>query len=347
MRLKCGFDLFKADKNPEIIIILSLVCTYIRIFTMYWRRNRVFLKVFLLITICFSMVGASLAQQLNSHFISLQSDNDVYLMTGQDRYYTNGLILTLETPLSQSALKTDLLSLQLGHQLYNGIEVYAGDDVYWDRPSTAYLFLNGRFQRVFSDEWIWAIKTEVGVIGNAAKGKEVQDYVHRVFGMYKVQSWESQLNTSIGVDLEASLAKRIWRSSSNKVELSGGASLRGGMIFSNATAELSLRLGKLSNFHTSHFVGNGSFFDTRSEYYFFYTPSYSSQFYNATLQGGPFAKKKEDRFETMPHIWRHHLGVAYSDSRISIEAGVLFNTKEGKKMYQNHQYGQIKLGLRF
>ncbi len=268
-------------------------------------------------------------------------------MTGQDRYYTNGLILTLETPLSQSALKTDLLSLQLGHQLYNGIEVYAGDDVYWDRPSTAYLFLNGRFQRVFSDEWIWAIKTEVGVIGNAAKGKEVQDYVHRVFGMYKVQSWESQLNTSIGVDLEASLAKRIWRNSSNKVELSGGASLRGGMIFSNATAELSLRLGKLANFHTSHFVGNGSFFDTRSEYYFFYTPSYSSQFYNATLQGGPFAKKKEDRFEIMPRIWRHHLGVAYSDSRISIEAGVLFNTKEGKKMYQNHQYGQIKLGLRF
>jgi len=311
------------------------------------RRDPVFLKIFLLITICSSMISTSFSQQTNAHFISLQSDNDVYLMTGQDRYYTNGLIFTFATPLFHSPTRTDLLTLQLGHQLYNGVEVYAGDNIYWDRPSTAYLFLNGRFQRVFSDEWVWSAAAEIGVVGKAAKGKEVQDYVHRLLGMYKVQSWESDLNTSIGADLETSLTKRIWRSPSRRFELAGGASLRGGMIFSNAAAQLSLRVGKLMDYHVSHFVGNGGFFNTDTEYYFFYKPSYSSQFYNATIQGGPFAKKKENRYEITSNIWRHHLGVAYSNSRISLEAGVLFNTKEGRKMYQNHQYGQLKLGLRF
>ncbi|EFK58980.1 Uncharacterized protein conserved in bacteria [Sphingobacterium spiritivorum] len=315
---------------------------------MLFKINR-FICRFSIGFVVFTMfLSSAFSQERLPHLLEFQSDNDVYLMNGQDRYYTNGLIVTYSVPLQQkSDRRTDILSFQLGHQLYNGIEVQAGNSLYWDRPSTAYLFLNGEFQRVYGDEWVWTAKAEVNVIGKGAKGKEVQKYVHRLLSMYEVESWASELNTSVGADVESKLSKKIWRSTSNKLELSGGGTLRAGMAFSHASAQVTLRFGKLADYYTSHFTKTGGFLNTDNEYYLFYTPSYTYQLYNATIQGGPFSRDKQKFYEIEPYIMKHYIGGAWSNRKIYVDAGFVFNTKEGKKMYSNHQYGTIRLGLRF
>lgn len=290
---------------------------------------------------------SAFSQKHNSYFLSLQTDNDAYLMSGQDRYYTNGLIITFDKPLHHSSEHTDLLSLQIGHQLFNGKRLYGNSSFNWDRPSTGRFFLNGSFQRVYANEWLWNVKAEIGIVGKAGKGKEIQKFIHKVFAMYEVESWETSLKSALGLDFEANAMKSLWRDHKGHFEVSTGAGARVGMNFTNLSTQVAVRAGKLAHYQNSNFVGNGGFFDKASEYYFFYTPSYKYQFYNASIQGALFARKKEERYGLSKNLFVQQVGFAYSNSRFSIETTVFFNTKEGREMLKNHRFGTIKAGFRF
>lgn len=286
-------------------------------------------------------------QAKRSHAISLQTDNDSYLLQGQDQYYTNGLVLTYDQLLKYSSAHIDLLSLQFGHQLFNGKYIGGRNDLNWDRPSTGRFFFNGSFQRTYTKEWLWRVKAEVGTVGEAGKGRQIQRFIHNVFNMYEVESWESSLNSAVGLDLEASVLKKLWRNKTNRFEIAGEAGARGGMNFSNVSAQFTIRVGKLAPYRNSQFTGNGGFLSNDREYYFFYTPGYMYQFYNATIQGALFTNQKEELYAISKHLLGQELGAVYSCRGFSIEAAVVFNTKEGKDMYRNHQFARIKAGFRF
>lgn len=287
------------------------------------------------------------SQKHKSHFIGIQTDNDAYLMTGQDRYYTNGLILTYSKPLHVKEESSDLFTFQFGHQLFNGKSLYNHPDFNWDRPSTGRFFANAVFQRLYQNEWLWNVKTEIGIVGDAGKGKEIQRFIHNVFGMYEVESWEAELKSAVGLDVEAKVLKSFWRSASNRLELSAVGGARVGMNFANLSAQVAFRAGKLAHYRRSNFVGNGGFFSDEAEYYFFYMPGYRYQFYNASIQGSLFARKEDERYHILPNLFTQKVGFAYSKGKFTIEAAVLFNTREGREVQKNHQYGSIKGGIRF
>ncbi|SKB45005.1 hypothetical protein SAMN05660841_00569 [Sphingobacterium nematocida] len=302
-------------------------------------------KLLLAMGLCFTGLTA-FAQANRSHAISLQTDNDSYLLQGQDQYYTNGLVLTYDKLMQYSATHIDVLSLQFGHQLFNGKYIGGRSDLNWDRPSTGRFFLNGGFQRTYTSDWLWRVKLEVGTVGEAGKGKQIQRFIHNVFNMYEVESWESSLNSAVGLDVEASVLKNIWRSETDRFEIAGEAGARGGMNFSNVSAQFTIRTGKLAAYRNSQFAGNGGFLSDDTEYYFFYSPGYMYQFYNATIQGALFTSQKEGRYAISKHLLGHKLGAVYSRRVFSIEAAVVFNTKEGRDMYRNHQFARIKAGFR-
>lgn len=311
------------------------------------NRKRI-VKRFLLLAgwLCFAMFSA-FSQIKREHALSLQTDNDAYLMQGQDQYYTNGLSLTFDKPLRYTGGSVDLLTLQIGHQLFNGKYMGGRNNLDWDRPSTGRFFVNTRFQRSYAKEWLWNVKAEVGTVGEAGKGKQIQHFIHKTFAMYEVESWESSLQSAVGLDLEASVLKKFWRNKANHFELSGRATGRAGMNFSHLSTQVTFRAGRLASYLSSNFVGNGGFFSNESEYYFFYSPSYMYQFYNATVQGALFNNQKEKRYPIARHLMGQKLGFAYSHSRFGIEAAILFNTREGKDMTQNHQYASFTAGFRF
>ncbi len=279
--------------------------------------------------------------------LSLQTDNDSYLMKGQDQYYTNGLVMAFDKPLAKTSVRVDLLRAQLGHQLFNGTEIYGVEDLKWDRPSTGRFFLNAQFQRTYVKDWLWNVKVEISTLGKAGKGEEIQRFIHKKFHMYEVESWESNINSAIGVDLEASVAKTLWRNQANSFEVSTAASGRVGTDFTNLSSQVFFRVGKLAPLSRSYFVGNGGFFSDDMECYFFCSPGYTYQFYNATIQGALFSRRQGQHYSIEKQLFTQTVGIAYSRKRFSIEVGFLFNTKEGREMYSNHQYGRIKGGIRF
>ncbi len=296
----------------------------------------------------FFLTLSTVFSQTNRRYaLSLQTDNDSYLMTGQDQYYTNGLVITFDKPLQQSSARGDLLRLELGHQLFNGSEVYGVEDYKWDRPSTGRFFLNGQFQRTYTNEWLWTVKAEIGAVGEAGRGKQIQRFIHKLFNMYEVESWESNLRSSVGVDFEGTVMKKLWRNQTDRFEVSGVAVGRGGMNFSHFSGQVYFRAGKLAPYRQSHFTGNGGFFSDETEYYFFYSPGYMYQFYNAAIEGALFARRKDEYYHISSHILTQQVGFAYSRARFSIDGSFLFNTREGKEMLGNHQYARIKAGFRF
>ncbi len=303
-------------------------------------------RLLLMMGIFFSGVIA-FAQAKRSHAICLQTDNDSYLLQGQDQYYTNGLVLTYDKLLQYSPAHIDLLSIQFGHQLFNGKYIGGRSDLNWDRPSTGRFFFNGSFQRSYTSELVWRIKAEVATVGEAGKGQQIQRFIHKTFNMYEVESWESSLNSAVGLDLEASVLKKLWRNETDRFELAGETSGRAGMNFSNVSAQFTIRFGKLAPYRHSQFAGNGGFLSNDKEYYFFYTPSYMYQFYNATIQGALFTSQVEGQYAISKHLLGQKFGAVYSRGIFSIEAAVIFNTKEGKEMYRNHQFARIKAGFRF
>lgn len=302
-----------------------------------------------ILTVVWLFVTGLLAfpQIKRSYAISLQTDNDSYLMQGQDQYYTNGLFLTFDKPLRHSAAGVDLLTVQIGHQLFNGKYMAGRNNLDWDRPSTGCFFLNASFQRSYAKEWLWNVKGEIGTLGEAGKGKQIQRFIHKTFAMYEVESWESSLKSAVGLDFEASVLKKFWRNKADRFEISGGLTGRGGMNFSHVSTQITFRAGRLAPYLSSNFIGNGGFDSDDIEYYFFFSPSYIYQFYNATIQGALFADQKEERYPISNHVVGQKVGFAYSKSRFSIETALLFNTKEGKDMVQNHQYGRLTAGFRF
>lgn len=306
-----------------------------------------FTKVLLSVALLLMILFSGFSQTARNYAISLQTDNDSYLMIRQDQYYTNGLILTFDKPLRHSESQVDLLSVQLGHQLFNGSLIYVQNDLHWDRPSTGRFFINTQFQRTYKSDWLWNVKAEVGTVGEAGKGKQIQHFIHKMFKMYEVESWESNLKSSIGLDLEASVLKSFWRSEGAHFEVSGKLVGRGGMNFSHISSQVIFRAGRLAPYSQSNFVGNGGFFSDDKESYFFYVPGYMYQFYNATIQGGLFARRREERYDISKNVFSHQVGYAYSRRRFAIEAAVLFNTREGKEMYSNHQFARVKVGFRF
>lgn len=306
-----------------------------------------FIKIVFVLGGFFLSLSAVFSQTNRRYALSLQTDNDSYLMTGQDQYYTNGLVITFDKPLQQNSGRGDLLRLELGHQLFNGSEVHDRNDYNWDRPSTGRFFLNSQFQRIYTNEWLWTVKAEVGVVGGAGQGKQIQHFIHRLFNMYEVESWESDLRSSVGVDIEGAVMKKLWRNQTDHFEISGSAVGRGGMNFSHFSGQVYFRVGKLTPYRQSHFTGNGGFFSDEREYYFFYTPGYMYQFYDATIEGALFARRKDERYHISSHVLTQQVGFAYSKGRFSIDASFLFNTREGEEMLGNHQYGRIKTGFRF
>lgn len=177
------------------------------------------------------------------HEVVIQNDNDVYLLTSQDRYYTNGININYRLGLRSdtSRLKNRVLDIEFGQKMYNGINLYTTKSLQWDRPFAGYLYLSGELNQFYNDDQVLSLKVELGQVGPLAKGKEVQQVIHQVFKMYEVSGWDQEISNAFGVDLGVKYQKLIYRSINNNFEISGVGSTTLGMNHINAHIGLPIR----------------------------------------------------------------------------------------------------------
>lgn len=187
--------------------------------------------------------------------LQLFVENDMLART--DRYYTNGIKLGIGVPF-------DLLQMPAAEVLRsfdpdNGADVqvglFLGQNIYTprditlataqpnDRPWQAWLYLGGVAQRARGNR-LDTVEFDVGVVGPAALGEEVQKGWHRFINVKQPKGWDNQGPSEPAFMLSYLQKRRLGNETADLI-LHGGGSL--GTVMTHARAGALLRLGHRLN----------------------------------------------------------------------------------------------------
>ena len=137
---------------------------------------------------------------------------------GTDRYYTNGIKLgggvnadpVIERLFQRPArsvlerISDELgevhLGLFLGQNLYTPRHITSSQPDASDRPWAAWSYLGGVAQSVLGNE-LRTVELDIGMIGPAALGRQLQTEWHRIIGADQPRGWDNQLRNEPGVML--------------------------------------------------------------------------------------------------------------------------------------------------
>lgn len=316
---------------------------------------RLALRLFLFSVFIFTFSVPVFSQRFVTREIGFQNDNDVYLMTRQDRYYTNGINFFYRRAIDSTKLSEKLQnktwSVNIGQKLYNASDgaVYSSRQV--DRPITGYMYAGTRVNWFTKKEEVITLGTELAIIGPRALGQNVQEGFHRTFKFYEVTGWEYQLNNSIGIDAHASYGRLFFRSRSKKVDGIGKGDVNIGLNNTRFSASTIFRWGKINQLFESVLLGSRIQSKNRrsdNEYYFFYRPQIDWVLYNSTIQGGLLVKDKGPIvYDIKPIVFSQALGFQFATNSIGMNLSYTFNSNDVKSEAVAHQYGTLSLAYYF
>ena len=227
--------------------------------------------------------------------------NDLFFRT--DYYFTQGMTLTLVHPALARLPVCHLLAAgsrgstqQYGLTLrYDGFTPLRIQDDFiriGDRPYAAYLY--GSFFRTSTDaarRQRLTTALEIGFIGPAAGGKELQTAIHRITGNAAPRGWDYQMRNApiLGyrVEVEQQLA------ASRHAELLAAAEASLGTLYTYAATGLQLRVGHFAPGFQVSTVTSMPDRGTPHGWQLYGMASVQGRLigYDATLQGSPFSNR--------------------------------------------------------
>lgn len=229
--------------------------------------------------------GVLRAQALDTFFregrpiSTLEIDNDSLLLGGADGFYTSGLRYTQSYRLSTpDGFK--FAGWRLGQQLYTPSDVRVAPSGLspLERPYAGWLYGGFFYNLSRPDGSEIAFGLDIGCVGPCAGGRSTQTLIHRVLDQPEPRGWQSQMGNELGVVIRAGGRSPFWRLHSN-ADLRPGVSARLGNIFTDLSADLTLRVGRLQ------WSAGGA----GANAYGFARGAVRAVGYDATLQGGLFS----------------------------------------------------------
>lgn len=175
----------------------------------------------------------------------LDIDNDTLLLTGSDRFYTSGVRLSRSYRLRGDD-GWESLSWRVGQQMYtpSTIRLRPEQISALDRPYAGWLYA-GLFHRIeHGDGSERAMGLDLGCLGPCAQAEWAQESLHRALGQPRPLGWRTQIGQEAGLVLHAGGRGAYWALGRN-ADLRPGIAVRLGNIFTDLSAEASLRAGEL------------------------------------------------------------------------------------------------------
>lgn len=311
-----------------------------------------FISVFCLL---FSFELRAQAQNYKNEF-GFQSDNDAYLAFGQDQYYTNGLFIKYRHALKKANLNPKIENktweAEFGQYMFNANTGSVRNIEAVDRPFAAYLYGGAKLNWFLKNEQVFEASLNVGTIGQNAKGKEVQQFLHSTVGFYEINGWQYQVSNEVGVNTSFKYSTLLSRKHTDN-DLSLQSYLNVGTTFSGAGAGILFRAGEMNKFFRSVTYSSrisNSKADTipDKEIFFFTKPMLNFIAYDATVEGGLFTDDKGPvTYNAKRFQYSHEFGIAYAVKRITFNFSVTFKSKDTKSQLNAHQFGSACLYYRF
>ncbi len=208
---------------------------------------------------------------------TLEIDNDSLLLRRDDGLYTSGVRFSRSYRL-RSPEGWRSAGWRLGQQLFTPSDVRVLSDNLnpLDRPYAGWLY-GGFFYNVADfDGSELAFGLDVGCLGPCAGGRPTQTFVHKLFDQPEPRGWSTQIRNEAGVVLRAGARAPYWRLNRH-ADVRPGVSLRLGNIFTDLTADATLRAGRLES--SAEAAG----------LYVFARGALRAVAYDATLEGGMFS----------------------------------------------------------
>ncbi|MBT1700986.1 DUF2219 family protein [Fulvivirgaceae bacterium PWU4] len=301
-----------------------------------------------------------------SHQLTVSCDNNLFLLNGEDGYYTNGVFLKYDrlSRKHRSAALKRIFSYEIGQMIYNahsrkilahGNANFPGGIQEIDRPVTGYLFGKASCSSFYGGNKMLTLGVSVGSIGKNAFGKEVQESWHKMIGIKPHWNWvwDYQLNSETGVNISGVYAftlvnpeRRSWFQITPVTEATVGT------IFTNVSQAVVLQFGKLrpmssGSYWSSRLQENDATGSRPVELFVFYKPEARYQVYNATVQGGMLRDDKGPITSAIePFFFSQDIGVRYSTPGYCLGYHVTFQTREAKGQFNHHAFGNLVCILR-
>lgn len=202
----------------------------------------------------------TIKQALRRPQIQLFIENDEF--AGSDRYYTNGFkvgggaelplvgdvlqlipqglirVLDQEGPAGEAPVNH--VGFVFGQNLYTPRDIGIAENQPFDRPWAAWLYVGSVVQRVRGDR-LDTVELDIGVVGPAALGRQVQTGWHALIGAARPKGWSNQISNELAF-MAAYLQKR--RYGGDYLQIVPHAGLTVGTVLTLARAGGIVRFGQ-------------------------------------------------------------------------------------------------------
>ena len=298
----------------------------------------------------------SFSQNSFSKQVSLLTDNDLYTSTYRDRYYTNGLFVTLNTvsDAKNERLEKKIHSYQIGHMMYTPRTVLLPYARTHDRPFAGYMYAEYGQSRVYTSQNILRMTLQVGLIGSNAKAKELQNFIHRIYKYPEARGWEHQIHNAFAINVNTTYLKGLTKLRSSHFEVLRFNELKLGTVFTGISSGVYARIGTKKLEKSSNSVAFNTNLNTQSTYsnpesFFHIKPLITYTAYDATIQGSMLNNSSPVTFDVMPFHFSLALGYSYYYRRFQYGYTFHFHTKKLKSLRasKSNTYGSLYLGYYF
>ena len=163
----------------------------------------------------------SFSQEKFSRSIELNTDNDLYVSVKKDRYYTSGVFLKYQFIGNKKRvlLEKRIYEFQVGHEMFSPYKAIVQDISQHDRPFAAHLFTQFKITNTFKSNQILKTSLQFGIIGSSALGKELQDFIHNIYGFQKAIGWKYQIKDALSLNASLDYVKSISTNASKNIDL--------------------------------------------------------------------------------------------------------------------------------
>lgn len=281
-----------------------------------------------------------------SQSISIKNENDVYLLLGKDRYYSNGIFINYywvpQAYDSETAEVKKIIDLGLKQQMWTPQSLLLSSFNEFDRPYAGLLLAQINISEFKRKDRRLSYGLELGTSGKASGNQAFQEFYHKTFGFFEPRGWEYQIPNAFVFNLKADYMRQFKFSES--ADLISTSQVKLGTGFTNALQRVDLRLGQLRSLSTSSFansfLGKDAHLTTKNNFIFF---GYGLEFvlYNITLEG-PMNQEAMHTEEVAP--WVHHFRMGYVGNTNKTTVKLTFNWLSSEVPgIKNHAY----VGLAF
>lgn len=314
--------------------------------------KKMLLLLFLIIT------GSIVSQNKFSKEFKILSDNDLYVSLYNDRYYTNGLFLSYKYLANNKSekLHKKISEWEIGHEMYSPYKAIVTNTTQHDRPFAGYLYGSFSYHFLYKNHQNLKTTLQVGFIGKNALGRELQNFVHDIYGFQRAVGWDFQIKDAFALNFNAAYVKHLGMISSKLIDFNIIAKSRIGTIYTDASAGFISRIGfsKLTDIANSIAFGTNinnenTTFSRERESFIFIKPMVQAIFYDATFQGSflntgsPITKD--------PNNLKFELEIGFQFTANRFNFGYIFNYQTNKtdnlRFDNGNRFGRILIAYLF